>query len=382
MRRDMLLGSEAIAEGVRLSRPGVIPAYPITPQTNIIEVLSEMVDNNQLNAKFIKIESELSAAAAALGSATAGVRTFTATSSHGLALMHEILHWIPGSRVPMVLVNANRAIGAPWNIWTDQTDSMTQRDLGWLQIYCANSQEALDTVIQGFYISEKLLLPVMIMIDGFILSHTMEPVDIPDQEDVDKFLPPYIPEYYLTPDNPYTFNAAAKGDIFYNLKKDIHTTIENSFDIINDTHTRFEQFFNRKYDLIHTFNTENSDTLFIVCGALEGTVKVALRELKDKGENIGLVRLRYFRPFPKNELIKILKGKKNIIVLNKSVSYGCCGSITQEVKTALYDLTDKPNVFDIIATLGGKDIYPETIIDMVNSVKNSKYNKEETIWLD
>jgi len=381
MKREMLLGSEAIAEGVRLSKPGVIPAYPITPQTHIIEVLSEMVDRGEINAKFIKVESELSAAAAALGSATAGVRTFTATSSPGLALMHELLHWIPGSRVPMVMVNANRAIGAPLNIWTDQSDSMTQRDLGWIQIYCASSQEALDTIIQAFYITEKILLPVMVMIDGFILSHTMEAVEIPDQETVDEFLPEYNQEIYLTPEKPYTFNAAAKGELFYLLRKDIEKTLENSFETIEKCHNRFSEVFNNDYKLIHTYN-EDADILFVVCGALEGTIKVAIEKMKQEGLNIGLVRLRYFGPFPFKEVRKILENKKHVIVLNKSLSYGANGSITQELKSALYGTGITPKIYDVIVSLGGKDIFPETLINIVKSLPEYKDNLDMPIWID
>ncbi len=381
MKKDMLLGSEAIAEGVRLSKPGVIPAYPITPQTHIIEVLSEMVDNGDLDAKYIKVESELSAASAALGSATAGVRTFTATSSHGLALMHELLHWIPGSRVPLVMVNANRAIGAPWNIWTDQGDSMPQRDLGWLQIYCSNSQEALDTIIQAFYITERILLPVMVMIDGFILSHTMEAVEIPSQETVDSFLPEYKPDIYLTPEKPVTFNAAAKGDTFYLLKKDIQKTIEKSFSTIDECHKKFSQIFNRDYKLIHTYN-ENADTVFVVCGALEGTIKVAIEKMKEEHLNVGVIRLRYFRPFPAKELRNLLKSKKRVIVLNKSLSYGVNGTITQEIKSCLYGTNLTPKIYDVIISLGGKDVFPETLINIVKSVDKYNEHLDEPIWLD
>jgi len=381
MKKEMLLGSEAIAEGVRLAKPAVIPAYPITPQTHVIEVLSEMVDNGVLNAKFIKVESELSAAAAALGSATAGVRTFTATSSHGLALMHEILHWIVGARVPVVMMNANRAIGAPWNIWTDQSDSMSQRDLGWLQIYCETSQEALDTIIQAFYIAEKILLPVMVMIDGFILSHTMEPVLIPDEELVDSFLPQYQPEYYLNPENPFTFGAPALGDTFYLLRKDIQETLENSINVIDETHKRFENIIGRKYDLIEAYNLDESDTVIIVAGALAGSCKVAIDKLKEKGINIGLLKIRVFRPFPTNIIIEKLANKKNLIVLNKSLSFGVSGTITQEIKSCLYGSGISPKVFDVIISLGGKDVFPETIINIIQNLNNFSHIKGP-IWLD
>ncbi len=380
MKKEMLLGSEAIAEGVRLSKPGVIAAYPITPQTHIIETLSEMVDNGILNAKFIKVESEISAAASVLGSATAGVRSFTATSSHGLALMHEMLHWIAGSRIPLVMVNANRAIGGPWNIWTDQTDSMSQRDLGWLQIYCTSSQEALDTIIQAFYITEKILLPVMVMIDGFILSHTMEPVEIPEENIVDEFLPEYEPEICLDPDKPFTFNAAAKGDTFYLLKKDMQDTIMNSFDIIQNTFSRFEEFFGRKYNFLSTYKIEDADTVFIVAGALAGTVKVAIDSLRNEGLKIGVVILRLFRPFPVNTIRELLKDFQNIIVLNKSLSYGASGTITQEIKAALFGTNTNCNIYDVIVSLGGKEIFPETIANIAKSYKN--YPLDKTIWLN
>ncbi len=380
MKKEMLLGSEAIAEGVRLSKPGVIAAYPITPQTHIIETLSEMVDNGILNSKFIKVESEISAAASVLGSATAGVRSFTATSSHGLALMHEMLHWIAGSRIPLVMVNANRAIGAPWNIWTDQTDSMTQRDLGWLQIYCSSSQEALDTIIQAFYITEKILLPVMVMIDGFILSHTMEPVEIPEQEIVDKFLPEYKPEIYLDPDKPFTFNAAAKGDAFYILKKDIQDTMLNSFSIIDETFKRFNEYFNRDYKFMSTYKIDDAETIFIVAGALSGTVKVAIDMLREEGIKIGLLNLRLFRPFPVREIRETLKHVENVIILNKSLSYGCSGTITQEIKSALYGSNINCNIYDVIVSLGGKEVFPETIINIAKSYKD--YQLDETIWIN
>ncbi len=378
MKKEMLLGSEAIAEAVKMAKPKVIPAYPITPQTHVIEVLSEMVDKGELNAKFIRVESELSAAAAALGASSAGVRTFTATASHGLALMHEILHWIVGARLPIVLLNANRAIGAPWNIWTDQTDSMTQRDLGWLQVYCETAQEAFDSIIQAFYIAERLLLPFMVMIDGFILSHTLEQVIIPNQEDVDRFLPPYKPEYYLNVDNPMTFGAAAKGDLFYSLRKDIQKTFERSFEVIEECHKKFNLIFKRNYKLVENYFTDDAETIFVVLGALTGTVKVAVEQMRKEGFKVGILKIRYFRPFPKNEVIKFLKNAKNIIVLNKSLSFGSSGTITQEIKDSFYYSNKRPKIYDVIISLGGKDVFVE---DIINLVKNTdKLPTDKIIW--
>ncbi len=378
MKKEMLLGSEAIAEAVKMAKPKVIPAYPITPQTHIIEVLSEMVDKGELKAKFIRVESELSAAAAALGASSAGVRTFTATASHGLALMHEILHWIVGARLPIVLLNGNRAIGSPWNIWTDQTDSMTQRDLGWLQLYCETAQEAFDSILQAFYVAEKLLLPFMVMIDGFILSHTLEQVVLPSQEDVDTFLPEYKPEYFLNVDNPMTFGAAAKGDLFYSLRKDIQKSFERSFDVIEECHRKFNLIFKRNYNLIENILTEDAEIVFVVAGALTGTVRVAVEQLREKGIKAGILKIRYFRPFPKKEIVESLKNANKIIVLNKSLSFGTSGTITQELKDSFYYSEKKPDIYDYIISLGGKDVFVEDIINLAENIDN--LDKYKILW--
>ncbi len=378
MKKEMLLGSEAIAEAVKMAKPKVIPAYPITPQTHIIEVLSEMVDKGELKAKFIRVESELSAAAAALGASSAGVRTFTATASHGLALMHEILHWIVGARLPIVLLNGNRAIGSPWNIWTDQTDSMTQRDLGWLQLYCETAQEAFDSILQAFYVAEKLLLPFMVMIDGFILSHTLEQVVLPSQEDVDTFLPEYKPEYFLNVDNPMTFGAAAKGDLFYLLRKDIQKSFERSFNVIEECHRKFNLIFKRNYNLIENILTEDAEIVFVVAGALTGTVRVAVEQLREKGIKAGILKIRYFRPFPKKEVVKTIKNANKIIVLNKSLSFGTSGTITQELKDSFYYSEKKPDIYDYIISLGGKDVFVEDIINLAENIDN--LDKYKILW--
>ncbi len=378
MKKEMLLGSEAIAKAVKMAKPKVIPAYPITPQTHIIEVLSEMVDKGELKAKFIRVESELSAAAAALGASSAGGRTFTATASHGLALMHEILHWIVGARLPIVLLNGNRAIGAPWNIWTDQTDSMTQRDLGWLQLYCETAQEAFDSILQAFYVAEKLLLPFMVMIDGFILSHTLEQVVLPSQEDVDTFLPEYKPEYFLNVDNPMTFGAAAKGDLFYLLRKDIQKSFERSFNVIEECHRKFNLIFKRNYNLIENILTEDAEIVFVVAGALTGTVRVAVEQLREKGIKAGILKIRYFRPFPKKEVVESLKNANKIIVLNKSLSFGTSGTITQELKDSFYYSEEKPDIYDYIISLGGKDVFIEDIINLAENI--DKLDKYKILW--
>ncbi len=378
MSKDMLLGSEAIALGVKLAKPKVIPAYPITPQTHIIETLSEMIEKGELKAKFIRVESELSAAAAAMGASSTGVRTFTATSSHGLALMHEVLHWIVGARLPVVLVNANRAIGSPWNIWTDQTDSMSQRDLGWLQVYCETAQEALDSILQAFYVAERVLLPFMVMIDGFILSHTLEVLDIPTQEEADRFLPEYKPAFFLDVNNPMSFGNAAKGDMFYELRKDIEISMEKSFDVIEEAHDRFKEVIGREYDFVERVMCDDAEIIFVTSGALVGTTRVAVETLRNRGIKAGLLKIRYFRPFPKEDVIKTIENAKKVVVLNRSVSFGSSGTITQEIKSAMYYSNQKPDIYDLIISLGGKEVFVDDIVSIVSNIDT--FNKKTILW--
>lgn len=367
-KRDMLLGSEAVATGVKLCRPQVIAAYPITPQTHIIETLSEMVAQGELQAKYIKVESEMSAIAACFGAVAAGSRAFTATSSHGLALMHEMLHWFSGARFPMVLVNANRALGAPWNIWTDQGDSFAQRDTGWLQLYSETAQEALDNIILAYWLSEQIMLPVMVMIDGFILSHTMEPLFIPSQAQVDAFLPPYVPPYCLDINNPFSFGAAATADNFYLLKKNQAKTMRKAELILKKGYTRFEDLFGRHYDHAQGYSLEDTETVILTCGALCGTVQVALNQLARQGKKVGLVKLRLVRPFPKQTLQDILQDKKEILVLSRACSFGAGGSLAQELRAALYGYQNKAQIYDLVVSLGGKEVFPQDIIDVLENL--------------
>ncbi len=381
-KKAILLGSDAIAHGVRLSRPEVISAYPITPQTHIIETLSEMVDSGELKSQYIKVESEMSAIAAVLGSVSAGSRSFTASSSQGLAMMHEVLHWFAGARLPLVLVNANRALGAPWNIWSDQSDSFSQRDTGWLQIYCETSQEALDTIIMAYKASEQLMLPIMVMIDGFILSHTMERLLIPEQEMVDNYLPAYRAPYRLDPDNPMTFGAAAQPDLFYEIKKTFSATMTEALTVLDQCQAEFAQKFERSYEpVMHCQEGDDeSDTAVLCCGAMTGTVRVAIAELNKNGTPTDLYKLRLLRPFPNRELGSALKDKKRVIVLNRACSYGVGGTLSQEVRAALYNLPQRPIVNDVMISLGGKEVFPETIIKLVE--EHEQLSSVNCNWLD
>lgn len=378
-RWDMLMGSDAIAYAVKCCKPDVIAAYPITPQTHIIETLSEMVANGEIKGEYIKVESEMTAIAACFGAVAAGSRAFTATSSHGLAFMHEYLHWFAGSRFPLVLVNANRALGGPWCIWTDQSDSMSQRDTGFIQVYCETVQESFDTVIQAYWVSEKLMLPAMVMIDGFILSHTMEPLYIPDQSLVDDFLPRYIAPYKLDVENPLSFGAAAKGDSFYMLRKMLDKTMKMAIDVFDECNNRFYDLFGRRYESLETYKLDDAEIVFITCGAITGTVRVAVDVMREKGLKVGLIRIRLFRPFPKDKLVNLLTSVKEVFVLNRAVSYGSFSTITQEVRAALYNTDVRSIVYDIVISLGGREVFPETIINLLLNKK--KMSPRETNWI-
>ena len=376
--REMLLGSDAVAWGAKLCRPDVIAAYPITPQTHIVETLSGMVDRAELGSEYIKVESEMSALAACYGAVASGSRGFTATSSHGLALMHEVLHWFSGSRFPLVLVNVNRALGAPWNIWTDHSDSLAQRDTGWLQIYCETAQEAMDSTILAYWLSEQIMLPVMVMMDGFIMSHTMEQLLIPDQELVDAFLPPYEPPYRLDTENPLSFGAAATPDNFYNLRKALAKTMRASLRTLDQGYLRFRDHFGREYANLQWDGPDDADTVLLCSGSVSGTVRTAVEELEGAGHKVGLIKLRLFRPFPRDQLMGMLSGVKRLIVLNRAVSYGAGGTLTQEVRSALYNMPESPEVIDVIVSLGGKEIFPETIRDLV--LEADQLSKTESNW--
>jgi pyruvate ferredoxin oxidoreductase alpha subunit len=379
MIRDMMMGSDAVAYGVKLAKPDVICAYPITPQTHIVETLSELAPS--WGGRFINVESEFSALATCFGAVCAGSRAFTATSSHGLFLMHEVLHYFSGARMPLVLVNVNRAPGMPWNIWADQSDSMAQRDTGWLQIYCETCQEALDSILQGYFVSEKVLLPVMVMIDGFILSHTMEEVEIHDQEKIDAFLLPYEPKFKLDVDDPHSFGNATLPDDYYRMRKDLQAAFENSYAILTECHRKFQDEVGPAYDFIEAYRCEDAEIMLILSGALTGTVRVAVDLMRNQGIPTGLVKIRVFRPFPKEALRQVLDKCQKAIVLNRAVSYGAEGSLTQEIKSALYDAQNRPEIYDLVVSLGGKEVFPDTLIYIVEQIQKNPSVKNAMVWL-
>ena len=367
--KTVLTGNHSVSVGAKLARVEVIAAYPITPQTQVVEKLSEIVGSKELNAKFIKVESEHSAMAACLGASATGARAFTATSSQGLALMHEMLHWASGARLPVVMANINRAMAPPWNVWADQTDSLSQRDTGWLQFYCADNQEVLDTIIQAYKICEKILLPAMVILDAFILSHTSEPVMVPDQSIVDKFLPAYKPQYKLDPKDPHTFGGLVGPDLYYEFRYKIQEAMEEAKRLIPKVGEEYQQYFGRSYDLLEQYCCRDAEILLITSGSLTGTVKETVDILREQGEKIGLVRVRVFRPFPTQEIREITKQARVIGVIDRNISFGHEGIFFSEIKAALYNTEKHPPLYGFIAGLGGRDVLIKDIKEIVKTLK-------------
>ncbi|MBM4333338.1 MAG: pyruvate ferredoxin oxidoreductase [Deltaproteobacteria bacterium] len=373
--KKLLTGNSAVSYGVMLSRAEVISAYPITPQTTIVEELSEICSDGRLKAKFIRVESEHSALACVSAACATGARVFTATSSHGLAYMHEMLHWTSGTRLPVVMVNANRAIGSPWNIWCDHSDSLSQRDTGWIQLYCQSAQEALDTVIQAYRIAEEVLLPVMVLEDGFFLSHTSDTVDVPEQKEVDAFLPPYRPRYKLDPADPHTFNIMADPALFISFKHEAQKAMDEAQKAILRVDREFKSRFGRSYGYMGKVHLTDADVVLLTMGTAASTALEVIEAMRKQGKKVGLCRLRMFRPFPQAALCKVLSKAKKIAVLDRDNSLGAGGIVAQELKAALYNLPRKPKVFEFIAGLGGRDITPSTIQEILEyTIKNPSPN--------
>jgi len=379
--KKILMGNHAASWGAKLSQVKMIAAYPITPQTHIVEELSEMCGDGRLNAKFLKVESEHSAMASVIASETAGVRSFTASSSNGLALMHELLHWAAGARLPIVMVNVNRALAPGWNIWADQGDSLSQRDTGWIQIYAEDNQEVLDSVIQGYRISEQINLPVMICYDAFLLSHTYEPVDIPDQETVDSWLPPFEPENFLDPDNPKAFYGLVMPDNYMEIRYRLQQAHEQAKTIVSEVGQSFGHHFGRPYDILETIHCEDAETVLITSSSITSPARLLIEKLRKTGRKIGLLKMRMFRPFPNEAVQQILRSKKKAVVIDRNCSWGKGGIFADEIKGAIANLTDAPQVYSFIAGLGGKSITPALIEDIVNQAEESSSPQPSSVWM-
>jgi pyruvate/2-oxoacid:ferredoxin oxidoreductase alpha subunit len=356
-----LTGNFAAAYGARLARPQVIAAYPITPQTQIYEKLSEWDGKRELGGRMMRVESEHSAMAACISASLTGVRTFTATSSNGLALMHEMLHFASGMRTPVVMVNVNRSLAAPWSFWSDQTDSLSQRDTGWLQFYIADNQETLDTVIQAFRIAETISLPAMVVLEAFYNSHFMEPVDVPEQTEVDAFLPPFDPPFTLNPEHPAGFCQTVVPIEHKKFRIKRQMAMENAFDIVEAVDKEYEERFGRGYGLFETYRLEDAETVLVTAGTIGSTAKVTIDALREKGKKVGLVRIRLFRPFPRAQLIEALRHVRKIAVIDRNISLGQEGIFCEELKSVLYSRVRDVPVFGFVLGLGGTNVAPSHI---------------------
>lgn len=380
MSTQVMEGSHAISEAVRLCNVGVVSGYPITPQTHIIEEIAKHCSNGTMNAEYINVESEHSAMAAVVGASSAGVRAFTATSSHGLALMHELLHWAAGARLPIVMGEVNRALGPGWNIWTDQTDSLSQRDTGWLQLYCEDGQEALDTVIFGFRLAELINLPVMVIIDAFLVSHTYEAVSVPSIDEVKSFLPEFEPRIMLDCENPSALNQMASPQFYMEMRKSMQLAMERAAEIYDQIEDEFYDVWKRRYGSVECVNPE-ADIIFVTSGTATTTCRLALKELEEKGHSAGMLKIKRFRPFPAKEVTDSLKNAKKIAVVDRNFSFGAGGIFAQEVKSSLCNLENGPKVYSFIAGLGGRDITTDTFLEMYNRVKDSETIENESQWI-
>ena len=361
--------SIAVADAVKLTNTDVIAAYPITPQTHIVEHLADLVANGELDAEYIPVESEHSAMSACLGSAASGARTFTATSSQGLALMNEVLYVAPGMRLPIIMAVANRALSAPLSIWCDHSDMMSVRDTGWIQIIVENGQQAVDNIICAFRIAEDrgVLLPVMVHLDGFNLTHVIEPIILPEQSEVDKFLPTNKYPLPLNPDKPVAMGDFAPPVIFTEAKWALEMTLKDSKKVVLECWDEFHKAFGRKYAPVEKYHSDGAGIILLTVGSVGETASVAIDELRDEDENIGQVRLRLWRPFPFEELRQAVKDAEVLIILDRAISYGGPGGpVASEVKAALYNQLKRPKIVAFVGALGGRDI---TVAGFKNMIK-------------
>ena len=379
--KTVLEGSQAVSEAVRLARVQVMSAYPITPQTHIVEALSEYCAEGTMNARFICVESEHSAMAAVIGAASGGVRTFTATSSQGLALMHELLHWASAARLPIVMAEVNRALAPGWNIWMDQTDSLAQRDTGWIQLYCEDGQDVLDTTLQAFRLAESVNLPVMVVLDAFFLSHTFEPVDVPDQETVDRFLPAFAPRIRLDISNPCAFGQMAGPAVYMEMRHDIQKAMQQVPAIFERIEAEYAARFNRRYGPVEPVQCDDAEIIMVVTGTAASTCRQVIADLRRQGEKAGMLKLRMFRPFPTELMRRILGPARKVAVVDRNFSFGASGIFAQEIRAALCNSNGHPPVLGYIAGLGGRDVPPETLAQIYRMAKESDGPEQESVWV-
>ena len=377
-------GSIAVATTAARCGIEVVAAYPITPSTHIPEELSKV--QKEHGYEFVPVEAEFSAISALIGASAAGARTFTATSSQGLLLMHEALHNASGLRLPIVMAVAMRSIGAPLNIWTDWQDAMYQRDTGWIQLHCKNNQEAVDTLIQAFRIAEKSKFPIMVCFEGHYLTHEISAIDLPEKKEIAKFLPKYKPEDSLETGNPMTFGEFMPPKYYQEYKEEQHREMLESMDVISEVAKEFEKKFGRKqFPIVEKYMCDDAEIIYISMNALAENIENVVDSLRKKGEKAGLLRIKCFRPFPKEAISHAIEGKKHVIIMEKDISMGIEGVLSSEIKVALFECKDctvsksgKMGILNVICGLGGKDV---TLQQIESLYERAKKGEEGFAWL-
>ncbi len=379
---QLLSGNHAAAIGAKLANPDVSPVYPITPQTPILEKMIELQNQGQFEAEIITPESEHSALAASISASLAGARVFTATSSQGLLLMHELLHYAVGARCSIVMFNVNRTVASPWGFWPDQLDSLAQRDTGWVQFYSETPQESLDTVIQAFAVAETSRLPVMINHDAFYVSHAMEPVEVPEQSAVDEFLSPFQPSIKLDPEIGRSFGAPIAQQAWNQSRRDIAEAMSNIGELVTSTGGQWDEITGRRnHGMLESYRCDDAEVVIVTMGSMCGTARVAVDSLRDRGIAAGLLKVRLFRPLPVAALRDVLMEMPCVIVLDRNYSPGTGGVLHQELKSVLYGLDRTPKMHGLLTGVGGVSVSPEKIQQLVTTYKDAPPSLEP-VWVE
>ncbi len=373
-------GNEAVAWAVARAGAHVVAAYPITPQTTIIETLATLIHKGVCRAEYMPVESEHSALAACIGAAHAGARAFTATSGQGLALMHELIHWAAGARLPLVLVDVNRAMAPPWSIWSDQNDSLSQRDTGWIQLYCEDAQELFDAVIQAFVLAPRVSLPVMVVADAFFLSHTAEPISIPDPEELAGFVPEWDAPWRIDPDRPKAVGGLAQPAEYERMRRQLADAHVRALREIEALRAEWYRRFQRGAGLLESYRCADAEEIVVATGTVAGNARVAVDTLRARGRKTGLVKLRAFRPFPVAALREALLTARRVAVLDRNCSWGASGIFCQEIRAALHGVPGAPDVHGFVAGIGGRDITPARVEQAILRAERDPVRAEAT-WL-
>ncbi|HNI84780.1 MAG TPA: transketolase C-terminal domain-containing protein [Ottowia sp.] len=358
----LLTGNHAVAWAARLARPKVVPVYPITPQTPVLEKLTEFQAAGEFDAEVLTPESEHSVMSACIPASLAGVRVFTATASQGLLLMHELLHYASGARAPIVMANINRTVASPWAFWPDQTDSLAQRDTGWIQYYVESPQEALDTVLQAFRVAEASLLPVLVNLDAFYVSHSLEPVAVPAQATVDAYLPDYAPPHRLDPAQPESWGNVITQDMFFRHRQDIEAAMQGVPELAAQADRAWAEASGRSHGVLERYRCDDARLVLVTMGSMAGSARDAVDALREAGLAVGLLKLRLFRPLPVQALRAALAGVPEVLVLDRNHSPGAGGVLHQELRAALYGMDGAPRVHGYLAGVGGVNVAPEQIV--------------------